>query len=197
MPDLGRRPSTGYKYCFETDQSYLGIVAAGDIQVSSELLPFYESLGFRRIKIGDDAVVDLARSASREGGALGHQTRAVPFSRRQFAPVQSQVCRRVVAALRRLSKPFGSSEAGVGPAARQRTAGAKMAGRPARHGVTRARVSLLLTASLWADVGIPQAQAAAFSLIVFTVLTLPLLALGLCACLSAGLTWRRVRQLAI
>ncbi len=44
--------------------------------------------------------------------------------------------------------------------------------------------------------GIAQAEAAAFSLIVFAVLTLPLLVLGLCACFSAGLTWRRVRQLA-
>lgn len=43
--------------------------------------------------------------------------------------------------------------------------------------------------------GIPQAEAAAFSLIVFTVLTLPLLALGFGACLSAGLTWRGLRQL--
>ncbi len=30
-------------------------------QVSSELLPFYEALGFRRIKIGDDAIVDLEK----------------------------------------------------------------------------------------------------------------------------------------
>ena len=30
-------------------------------QVSSELLPFYEALGFRRIKIGDDAIVDLGK----------------------------------------------------------------------------------------------------------------------------------------
>ena len=43
--------------------------------------------------------------------------------------------------------------------------------------------------------GIPQAEAAAFSLIVFTVLTLPLLALGFGACLSAGITWRGLRQL--
>ena len=43
--------------------------------------------------------------------------------------------------------------------------------------------------------GVPHAEAAAFSLIVFTVLTLPLLALGFGACLSAGLTWRGLRQL--
>ena len=30
-------------------------------QVSSDLLPFYEGLGFRRIKIGDDAIVDLEK----------------------------------------------------------------------------------------------------------------------------------------
>jgi uncharacterized membrane protein YbhN (UPF0104 family) len=45
--------------------------------------------------------------------------------------------------------------------------------------------------------GVPQAQAAAFSLVVFTVLTIPLMVLGLCACLSAGVTWRRVRELAV
>jgi uncharacterized membrane protein YbhN (UPF0104 family) len=45
--------------------------------------------------------------------------------------------------------------------------------------------------------GVPQAQAAAFSLVVFTVLTLPLMILGLCACLSAGVTWRRVSELAV
>ena len=44
--------------------------------------------------------------------------------------------------------------------------------------------------------GIPHAEAAAFSLVVFTVLTLPLLALGFGACVSAGVTWRGVRQLA-
>ncbi len=43
--------------------------------------------------------------------------------------------------------------------------------------------------------GVPQAQAAAFSLVIFTALTVPLLLLGLCACLSAGLSWSRFRQL--
>lgn len=43
--------------------------------------------------------------------------------------------------------------------------------------------------------GVPQAQAAAYSLVVFSVLTLPLLLIGLIACLSAGLTWRTLHQI--
>jgi uncharacterized membrane protein YbhN (UPF0104 family) len=41
--------------------------------------------------------------------------------------------------------------------------------------------------------GVPQSTAAAFSVVVFTVLTLPLLLIGLCACVSAGVTWSTVK----
>ncbi len=42
--------------------------------------------------------------------------------------------------------------------------------------------------------GIPQPEAAAFSLVVLAVLTAPLLAIGLAECLSAGLTGSGIRK---
>lgn len=67
--------------------------------------------------------------------------------------------------------------------------GTMIPGAPANIGMHQ--VSTVIGLSLY---GVPQAQAAGFSLVVFTVLTLPLLVLGLFACLSAGLTWRNIHQ---
>ena len=69
--------------------------------------------------------------------------------------------------------------------------GTMLPGAPANLGTHQ--FSTVLGLSLF---GVPQPQAAAFSVVVFAVLTIPLLVLGLGACLSAGLTWQRVRQLA-
>lgn len=68
--------------------------------------------------------------------------------------------------------------------------GTMIPGAPANLGTHQ--FSTVLGLSLY---GIPQAQAAAFSLVVFTVLTLPLLIIGLGACISAGLSWRTLRQI--
>jgi uncharacterized membrane protein YbhN (UPF0104 family) len=67
--------------------------------------------------------------------------------------------------------------------------GTMIPGAPANLGTHQ--FSTVLGLSLY---GVPQPQAAGFSLVVFTVLTIPLLVLGLCACLSAGLTWGSIRQ---
>lgn len=69
--------------------------------------------------------------------------------------------------------------------------GTLIPGAPANLGTHQ--FSTVLGLSLF---GVPQPQAAAFSVVVFAALTIPLLVLGLGACLSAGLTWQRVRQLA-
>lgn len=69
--------------------------------------------------------------------------------------------------------------------------GTMIPGAPANLGTHQ--FSTVLGLSLF---GVPQPQAAAFSVVVFAALTIPLLVLGLGACLSAGLTWQRVRQLA-
>jgi hypothetical protein len=42
--------------------------------------------------------------------------------------------------------------------------------------------------------GIPRPEAAGFSIVVFTVLTVPLLAMGFCACVAAGVTWRDIHR---
>jgi glycosyltransferase 2 family protein len=67
--------------------------------------------------------------------------------------------------------------------------GTLIPGAPANLGTHQ--FSTVLGLSLY---GVPQHQAAAFSLVVFTVLTAPLLAIGFAACLSAGLTWGSIRQ---
>ncbi len=54
------------------------------------------------------------------------------------------------------------------------------------------QLATVLALSLY---GVPHAQAAAVSIILFTVLTLPLLVLGFFACLSAGLTWSGLRTI--
>jgi uncharacterized membrane protein YbhN (UPF0104 family) len=68
--------------------------------------------------------------------------------------------------------------------------GTMIPGAPANLGTHQ--FSTVLGLSLY---GIPLAQAAAFSLVVFTVLTLPLLIIGLGACISAGLSWQTLRQI--
>lgn len=68
--------------------------------------------------------------------------------------------------------------------------GTMIPGAPANLGTHQ--FSTVLGLSLY---GIPQAQAAAFSLVVFAVLTLPLLIIGLGACISAGLSWQTLHQI--
>lgn len=64
-------------------------------------------------------------------------------------------------------------------------------GAPANLGTHQ--FSTVLGLSLY---GVSQPEAAGFSLVVFTVLTAPLMAIGLAACVSAGLTWSGIRHLA-
>lgn len=69
--------------------------------------------------------------------------------------------------------------------------GTMIPGAPANLGTHQ--FSTVLGLSLY---GIRQPEAAGFSIVVFTVLTAPLLVLGFAACLSAGLTWQGVRRAA-
>lgn len=67
--------------------------------------------------------------------------------------------------------------------------GTMLPGAPANLGTHQ--FSTVLGLSLY---GISQPEAAGFSLVVFTVLTAPLMAMGFVACVSAGLTWSSIRQ---
>ena len=69
--------------------------------------------------------------------------------------------------------------------------GTLIPGAPANVGAHQ--FSTVLGLSLF---GVRQAEAAGFSMIVFTVLTVPLLVIGFLACVSAGVTWTDVRRLA-
>lgn len=69
--------------------------------------------------------------------------------------------------------------------------GTMLPGAPANLGTHQ--FSTVLGLSLY---GIGQPAAASFSLVVFVVLTAPLLGLGFVACLNAGLNWSSVRALA-
>lgn len=66
--------------------------------------------------------------------------------------------------------------------------GTMIPGAPANLGTHQ--FSTVLGLSLY---GVPQATAAGFSLVVFIVLTVPLLVIGFAACLNAGLSWGSVR----
>lgn len=63
--------------------------------------------------------------------------------------------------------------------------GTMIPGAPANLGTHQ--FSTVLGLSLY---GVPHAAAAGFSLVVFVVLTAPLLVIGFAACLNAGMTWR-------
>jgi hypothetical protein len=66
--------------------------------------------------------------------------------------------------------------------------GTMLPGAPANLGTHQ--YSTVLGLSLY---GVPQNAAAGFSLVVFVVLTAPLLAIGFAACLNAGLDWETLR----
>jgi uncharacterized membrane protein YbhN (UPF0104 family) len=66
--------------------------------------------------------------------------------------------------------------------------GTMIPGAPANLGTHQ--FSTVLGLSLY---GVPQGEAAGFSLVVFVVLTAPLLVIGFVACLNAGLNWRSVQ----
>ena len=68
--------------------------------------------------------------------------------------------------------------------------GTMIPGAPANLGTHQ--FSTVLGLSLY---GVPQPAAAGFALVVFVVLTAPLLAIGFGACVSAGLNWQNVRAL--
>ncbi|MBS1828661.1 MAG: flippase-like domain-containing protein [Acidobacteria bacterium] len=68
--------------------------------------------------------------------------------------------------------------------------GTMIPGAPANLGTHQ--FSTVLGLSLY---GIPQAAAAAYALVVFVVLTVPLLAIGFFACMHAGLNWQSIRTL--
>lgn len=68
--------------------------------------------------------------------------------------------------------------------------GTMIPGAPANLGTHQ--FSTVFALSLY---GIPRGQAATFSLVVFAVLTLPLLIIGFGACISAGLSWRMLDQI--
>ncbi len=67
--------------------------------------------------------------------------------------------------------------------------GTLIPGAPANLGTHQ--LSTVLGLSLY---GVAQPEAAAFAVVVFTALTAPLLAIGLCAWLSAGVEWRAIRR---
>ncbi|MFN7932676.1 MAG: lysylphosphatidylglycerol synthase transmembrane domain-containing protein [Bryobacteraceae bacterium] len=68
--------------------------------------------------------------------------------------------------------------------------GTLIPGAPANLGTHQ--FSTVLGLSLY---GIPQAASASYALVVFVVLTAPLLAIGFLACVHAGLNWQSIRRL--